>query len=62
MSLRRFVHRKKKDADLTEEMESHLAHEVEANIGRGLSPEEAGRQARLKFGNPDSIRESVWRY
>jgi len=62
MSLRRFVHRKKKDADLAEEMESHLAHEVEANIGRGLSPEEAGRQARLKFGNPDSIRESVWRY
>jgi putative ABC transport system permease protein len=62
MSLRRFVQRRKKDAGLAEEMESHLAQEEEANIARGLSPEEARRQARLKFGNPDSIRDRVWRY
>src|SRR5882672_4050899 len=62
MSLRRFLQRKKKDADLAEEIASHLAHEQEANIARGLSPEQARRQARLNFGNPESIRDRVWRY
>jgi len=57
MSLRRFVQREKKDADLAEEIESHLAHEQDANIARGLSLEEARRQARLKFGNPQATRE-----
>jgi len=61
MSLRRFVQRKKKDADLAEEIELHLAHEQEANIARGLSAEQARRQARLKFGNPESVRDRVWR-
>jgi len=62
MGLGRFAQRKKKDADLAEEIASHLAHQQEANIARGLSPEEARRQARLKFGNPDSMRDRVWRY
>jgi len=62
MSLRRFVQREKKDADLAEEIESHLAHEQDANIARGLSLEEARRQARLKFGNPQATRERVGRY
>ena len=62
MSLRRFMHRKEKDADLTREIESHLAHEQDANIARGLSPEEARRQARLKFGNPESMSDQVWRH
>ena len=62
MGLRRFAQRRKKDADLAEEIESHLAHEEAANIARGMSPQEARRQARLKFGNPDSVRERVWRY
>jgi len=62
MSLRRFMHRSRKDEDLAEEIESHLAHEQDANGARGLSGEEARRQARLKFGNPRTTRESVWRY
>ena len=61
MSLRRFMHRKEKDADLAQEIESHLAHEQDVNQGQGLSPEEARRQARLKFGNPESTRDQVWR-
>ena len=60
MSLRRFTHRKEKDADLAREIESHLSHEQDANQARGLSPEEARRQARLKFGNPESTRDRVW--
>lgn len=60
MSLRRFMHRKEKDADLEQEIESHLAHEKDANLARGLSSDEARRQARLKFGNPESMRDQVW--
>ncbi len=33
MSLRRFMHRTRKDEDLAEEIESHLAHAQDANIG-----------------------------
>lgn len=62
MSLRRFMHRTRKDEDLAEEIESHLAHERDANQARGLSGDEARRQARLRFGNPRTTRESMWRY
>ncbi len=62
MSLRRFMHRSRKDNELAEEIESHLAHEQDRNTDRGLSSQEAHRQARLKFGNPLVAREQVWRY
>jgi putative ABC transport system permease protein len=62
MSLRRFTHRSQKDNELAEEIASHLAHELDRNTERGLSAEEARRQARLKFGNPQVTRERVWRY
>ena len=58
----RFRDRKRKDEDLAEEIASHLAHEQDANSARGLSAEEAHRQAKVKFGNPHSTRERVWRY
>lgn len=62
MSLDRFMHRKRKDQETIEEIESHLAHERDANVARGLSDEEARRRARLSFGNPQVTRERVWRY
>jgi putative ABC transport system permease protein len=31
-------------------------------VARGLPPQEARRQARLRFGNPRATRERVWRY
>jgi putative ABC transport system permease protein len=62
MTFRRFTQRNKKDALLVDEIEAHIAHEVDTNIARGLSPEEARRQARLKFGNPTVTRERVWEY
>jgi putative ABC transport system permease protein len=62
MALGRFAQRKKKDALLADEIEAHLAHEVDLNIAKGLSPDEARRQARLKFGNPQVTRERVWEY
>jgi putative ABC transport system permease protein len=62
MSLRRFMHPTRKDEDLAEEIESHLAHEQDKNDARGLPADEARRAARLKFGNPRTTREDVWRY
>lgn len=60
MSLHRFIHRTEKDKDVAEELEAHLAHEQDANAARGLSAEEAQRQARLRLGNPQSLRERIW--
>ena len=62
MSIRRFTDRSRKDQDLSDEIESHLAHQEDENAGRGLALEQARRQARLRFGNPRVIRERVWSY
>ena len=62
MNIERFKDRKRKDEDLAEEIDSHLAHEQDANAARGLPREEAHRQAHLKFGNPRTTRERVWQY
>lgn len=62
MNWQRFQDKASKDRDLAEEIESHLAHEQDANIARGLDSEQAHRRARLRFGNPRTTRERVWRY
>jgi putative ABC transport system permease protein len=62
MGLKRYLHRSDKDRDLAEELQSHLAHEADANVARGLPEAEARRQARLKLGNPRAVRERVWSY
>ena len=62
MNLRRFSNREKKDHEFAEEIESHLAHAEDANLARGLSAEEARRQAHLRLGNPRTVREREWRY
>ncbi len=46
------------DERLKEEMESHIAAQTEDNIRSGIAPAEARRQAVLKFGAAESIRES----
>jgi len=64
-SLKRFVARirnfaasRRGDERLREEMESHLAMQTAVNISSGMPPAEARRQAVLKFGAAESIRES----
>jgi putative ABC transport system permease protein len=44
-------------ADMDEEMRLHLEMQVEANVEKGMSPEEARRAALRTFGNFDSLRE-----
>jgi putative ABC transport system permease protein len=53
-----FVACRRGDNRLREEMESHLAMQTEENIRAGLSPEEAGRQAQIKLGAAEAIREA----
>ncbi|MFL6427576.1 MAG: ADOP family duplicated permease [Acidobacteriaceae bacterium] len=62
MSLRRFFGRKAKDSELAEEIESHLGHDEDLRTARGADAEEARRQARVKFGGQNSVREAEWRY
>jgi predicted permease len=64
-SLRRFFNRmasfatRRRDEErLQAEIEEHLALQTDENIRSGLPPEKARRQAILKFGGLESIRES----
>jgi putative ABC transport system permease protein len=63
-SLRRFFTRllnlvtgQLRDARLTEEIEGHIALQTEENLRAGLSPAEARRQAILKFGGVEGVKE-----
>jgi predicted permease len=62
MNLQRFVGRKAKDAELAEEIQSHLAHDEDLRRARGVDAEEARRQARVKLGGQNTVREGEWRY
>ncbi len=54
---RAFFRKKPLDHDLNEEMESHLNLAIEDNIRRGLSPQEARRQAMIRFGGVMQAQE-----
>ena len=56
--LRSFATGRRGDERLHEEMEQHLFMQTEENIRAGMPPDEARRQARLKFGGAEVIRES----
>ena len=63
-SLRRFLTRllnsatrRAQDERLKEEIEEHIALQIEENLRAGLSPIEARRQAMLKFGGVEAVKE-----
>ena len=62
MGLNRFLHRRAEQVQLAEEIESYIAHEIDDNLARGMSREEAQRQAYLKFGNPQRVLEEQWQW
>jgi len=45
------------EAELDEELRFHFEKAVEKNVAAGMSAEEARRQARLKFGGEERVRE-----
>ncbi len=63
-SLRRFlsrlghlVTRRAQDERLREEIEEHIALQTAENLRAGLSPVEARRQAMLKFGGVEAMKQ-----
>ena len=61
MSLRRFLRRRYWDAERVQEFETHIQNEIDDNLARSMTREEARRQAYLKFGNPTRVREEIWK-
>jgi predicted permease len=55
--IRAFLNKPIGDADLDQELASHLDFAIEDNLRRGLSPEEARRQALIRFGGIEQSRE-----
>ena len=66
-SLKRFLARlfnsamrRQDDERFEEEIAEHLALQTVDNLRAGLSPAEARRQALLKFGPTEAVREEYW--
>src|SRR5579872_3022712 len=55
--LSNFVTRRSANQRLQDEIAEHLAFDTEENLRAGMSPAEARRQAALKFGGVQAIRE-----
>ncbi len=51
-------HKAERDRELAEELDSHVQMHIEENLGRGMSPEEARRQALVKLGGMEQTKEN----
>ncbi|HKW61526.1 MAG TPA: ABC transporter permease [Candidatus Acidoferrum sp.] len=58
LRVRSFFRGMEQDRDLDVEMSSHLELAIEENLKRGLSPEEARRQALVRFGGSQQAKEN----
>jgi putative ABC transport system permease protein len=58
--LRGLLRREAVIQDIEEEMRSHVEMEIEANIERGMKPDEARREAFRSFGNLGRVRELAY--
>ena len=52
-----FFHRKRLDADIDEELRTHIGFAIEENLRRGMSEHEARRAATLALGGVSQTRE-----
>lgn len=55
--LRALFRRKAVEAELDQELRTHLEHEIEKNVRAGMSQEEARRNAHLAFGGNEQLKE-----
>lgn len=51
--------RRAEDANFDREMAFHVEHLEQENLARGLSPEEARRQALVEFGGREQVKEEL---
>jgi hypothetical protein len=49
--------KRKLDDDLSEELAAHIEMAIEDNIRTGMNPEEARRQAIIRFGGVEAAKE-----
>jgi putative ABC transport system permease protein len=56
-----FLSGRRADVRLREEMEEHLAMQTEENVQAGMMREEARRQAQIKLGSMEPVREQYHR-
>ena len=61
MRWRRYFERRRRDDELAQEIAHYIAQETEDNIARGMDPADARLAAVRRFGNRQSIRETVYR-
>ena len=59
LRLRSLFDRNRQGADLDEELRDHIDRQIEDNMSRGLSREEARLAALRAFGNPAALRETT---
>ncbi len=57
----RFLYRSSWDEERARELEAHLQMEIDENVARGMSPEEARFAAHRKLGNVTLVREEIYR-
>ena len=53
------LHRSRIDRDLDAELQAHIALRTEDNLAAGMSPEQARRDALMRFGNQTVTKERV---
>ncbi|HLI34403.1 MAG TPA: permease prefix domain 1-containing protein, partial [Terriglobia bacterium] len=57
MRVRSFFRKREFDQDLEREISSHIEMAVEENLRQGMIPEEARRQALVRFGGMEQAKE-----
>jgi putative ABC transport system permease protein len=60
MGWSRFFRRGRWDAERARELRAYLVHEIDDNIARGMTPDDAARAAHRRLGNPTRIREEIY--
>jgi predicted permease len=60
MSWIRFFRRHRWDDERARELQDYLAHEIDDNLARGMSPEAARMAAHRRLGNATRIREEIY--
>src|SRR6266853_417481 len=51
-------YKRRKDRELDDEIESHLQMHIEENLRLGMAPEEARREAMIRLGGIESMKEA----
>jgi predicted permease len=59
MRIPRIWRRRRRDLELTDDLQSYIELETDAGVSAGLDPETARRQATRKLGNVTRVREDV---